>query len=490
MLKRGGYPWGASLAQRTPEEKERTLPVPRVARLVLIALVALLAIPAAAGTAAIRMPIGFFDDPSFRWSADREQNLAAAAAAGATVIHTTANWALIAPTQPVGPGDPDDPAYKLGDLDQIVSESARFGLRVMIDVTGSPGWANGGQTPNHIPKNLSDFATFVHMLAIRYDGKNPGKGEVALWSVWNEPNLQQFLTPQYVGKKIVSPANYAKLYKTAYTAIKSANPWAQVAIGETSAQGRDKPLKGVSQTVSPGTFMRLLATQSGLRFDAWAQHPYPTSPGAKPLEKVRYPNVTLSELPIFEAQLKLRFHRAVPVWITEYGHETKPAEPHGVTYAQQAAYAKQALTFARNDPNVKMFIWFTFRDSAGNPWQSGLEQPSGARKPAFGPFSVLARLIDGTTVRTRAGVAPTVTMYVPFLSFFNTPGGAFGITYRVFDGKKLVAIGQPTSPMAPDPSVTFKPIFKPLKGHRYTVVATVNDPHGNVQSRTATIIVA
>ena len=163
----------------------------------------------------------------------------------------------------------------------------------MIDVTGSPKWANGGHTPNYMPKKIGDFSTFVRMLATRYDGKNPGKGAVALWSIWNEPNLQQFLYPQYRGKTIVSVGNYAKLFKAAYAAIKSANPTALVAAGETSAQGRDKPLKGVSETVSPGTFARLFAKQHA-RFDAWAHHPYPTSPSAKPLEQVRYPNVTLS----------------------------------------------------------------------------------------------------------------------------------------------------------------------------------------------------
>ena len=72
----------------------------------------------------------------------------------------------------------------------------------------------------------------------------------------------------------------------------------------------------------------------------------------------------------------------MPIWITEYGHETKPGEPHGVTTAKQAAYAKQALTVAKNDPNVQMFIWFVFRDSAGNPWQSGLE--AGERRAQAG----------------------------------------------------------------------------------------------------------
>jgi len=128
----------------------------------------------------------------------------------------------------------------------------------------------------------------------------------------------------------------------------------------------------VSASVAPGTFAKVLAQQKGLKFDAWAHHPYPTSPNLPPMQKVRYPNVTLSTLPKFEADLKKFFHRSVPIWITEYGHETKPAEPHGVTLAQQATYAKQALTIAKNDPNVQMFIWFVVRDSAGNPWQSGL----------------------------------------------------------------------------------------------------------------------
>ncbi|HEX5450413.1 MAG TPA: cellulase family glycosylhydrolase, partial [Gaiellaceae bacterium] len=208
--------------------------MPRAARIALICFIALLAIPAATLRAATRMPIGFYDDPSFRWSPDRAQNLAAAAAAGATVIHTTASWASMAPTRPAHPADANDPAYRIGDLDELVRESARYGLRVMIDVTGTPKWANGGLGQNHMPKNLNDFATFVHMLAARYDGRNPGKGEVSLWSVWNEPNEDRFLTPQYSGKKIVSPANYAKLFKVAYAAIKSANPWAKVAVGETS----------------------------------------------------------------------------------------------------------------------------------------------------------------------------------------------------------------------------------------------------------------
>ena len=108
----------------------------------------------------------------------------------------------------------------------------------------------------------------------------------------------------------------------------------------------------------------------------------------------------------------------MPIWITEYGHETKPGEPKGVTTAKQSAYAKQALTIAKNDPNVQMFVWFVFRDSTGNPWQSGLEVASGAHKPAFDTFSALAHLTDGQTLTVAAGKAPRITVYVPYLGYY------------------------------------------------------------------------
>lgn len=460
-------------------------------RLALLALITLLIAPAAAVQAAPRMPIGFFDDPTFRWSPERAANLQSVAVSGASVIHTTATWANIAPTKPSNPANGDDPAYRLGDLDELVFRSGIYGLRVMIDISGTPKWANGGQAPNVMPKKLSDLTTFARMLATRYNGHN-GHGTVSLWAVWNEPNLQLFLKPQFAGKKIVGPANYAKLYKAAYAGIKAGNSWAQVAIGETSARGRDKPLNGVSDSIAPGTFARYLAKVPGLKFDAWAHHPYPTAANLPPMQRVRYPNVTLSTLPQFEKDLKTFFHRNVPVWITEYGHQTKPPNPQGVSYAKQKAYAQQALNIARKDPNVQMFIWFVFRDSAGNPWRSGLLAASGVQKPAYDAFGVLARLTDGTTVTTTAGTAPHVVMYMPYLGYYSDPGAPIGVTYTVVDNATSKAVGtaQPLTTLRPDDSITFVPNFSPVKGHTYTVSATANEPNGHTETREALVIVS
>ena len=458
----------------------------KATRFALIAFTALLAIPAATAHAAPRMPVGFFDDPSFRWSPTRADNLRSAALTGASVIHTTATWASLASTKPADATSGDDRAYKLADLDELVYQSGLYGLRVMVNVTGTPKWANGGKAPNVLPKRLGDLTAFTRMLATRYNGTT-GHGVVSLWSVWNEPNIQLFLTPQFVGKKIVGPANYAKVYRAAYAGIKAGNPAAKVAIGETSARGRDKALAGISGAVAPGTFAKLLAQQKGLKFDAWAHHPYPTTPTMPPLQKVRYPNVSLSTLPKFEADLKKYFHRSVPVWITEYGHETKPGEPHGVTTAKQAAYAKQALTIAKNDPNVQMFIWFVFRDSTGNPWQSGLFAANGAQKLAYNQFGALARLIDGTTSTTKPGVPPRVTIYLPYLAHYVIPGTGIGVKYSVFDGPKPMGTGQPVATLATDQSITFTPVFKPVKGHTYTVRAIANEQNGHTETRTSVV---
>jgi hypothetical protein len=456
------------------------------ARFALLALIALLAAPAAAVHAAPRMPIGFFDDPSFRWSPTRAENLRQASAAGASVIHTTASWPGLAPTKPANAANGDDPAYKLGDLDELVYQSGLYGLRVMIDINGTPKWANGGKAPNVMPKQLGDLTAFAKMLATRYNGRQ-GHGTVALWSVWNEPNLQLFLTPQFVGKKIVGPANYAKLFKAAYAGIKSGNPLAKVAIGETSARGRDKPLPGVSASIAPGTFAKYLAKVPGLKFDAWAHHPYPTSPNLPPTQKVRYPNVVLLTLPTFEKDLKTFFHRSVPVWITEYGHETKPPDPHGVSYATQSKYAVQALNIAKNDPNVQMFIWFVFHDTAGNPWQSGLYTASGSQKPAYNAFGAVARLTDGTTFTVKAGTSPRVTMYVPYLGYYTEPGAQIGMTYTVTENGRRLAVAQPVATLAADDSITFVAAFKPEKGHTYTVTSVANEANGHSETRSALV---
>ncbi len=456
-------------------------------RMILFAAIAMLvATSATAASAAPRMPIGFYDDNSFRWAPDVNKNLIAAENAGSSVIHVTADWSQMAPTRPTVPENGDDPAYRIGDLDALVENASRYGLQVMVNISGAPKWANGGQPSNHPPTRLSTLTTFAHMLARRYNGYSK-HGWVGRWSVWNEPNLELFLTPQFSGGKIVSPATYAKIYLAARAGIKSGNPQALVAVGETSNRGRDKPVPGVSGSVAPATFARLLAQAApNLPFDAYATHPYPTDPFLGPTQKVAWPNVTMTRITQFGESLEKWFHRRVPIWITEYGEQTKPEFAGGVTYAQQAADAKTALHMAADSPYVEMFVWFTIRDSPST-WQSGLFQAGGAKKPSYAAFSSVAKTLVGQTQLVAPQKNPTVKVYVPFMAYHNVTGTTLAIIYRVYDRGKLVAVQQQNKKLAVDESVSLSVNFKPAHGKQYVLNADVHDLGGQHDRRTVVL---
>src|SRR5438477_1859982 len=272
----------------------------RLLRLALLSLLALMLLPAAAVKAAPKMPIGFYDDATFRWAQEKviPQNLASAKKAHSSLIHALADWRQIAPTRPKNPLDGDDPAYNLSDLDALVQTAPRYNQQVFITISGCPGWANGGQANNHPPKNLSDLTQFAHMLAARYNGQRIGFGAVTRWAVWNEPNLALFLTPQFgAGGKIVSGAEYAKLYMAAYKGIKAGNPRALVAAGETSNRGHNSPTGGVSDSTAPATFAHAVSVANPkLPFAAWSTHPYPSLYRLGPNQRVAYPHVRLTHI--------------------------------------------------------------------------------------------------------------------------------------------------------------------------------------------------
>lgn len=451
----------------------------------------LLAVPLAGAGAALRMPIGFFDDPSFRWSSDQDANLAAAARAHASIVHVQADWSVIAPTRPAHPLDGNDPAYRLADLDAFVGVAARYGLQVLLTITGTPKWANGGQSPNHPPTDLADLRRFAEMLAHRYDGRD-GYGAVTRFSMWNEPNLGSFLTPQYRGSSIVSPAIYVRLYLAAYDGIKAGNPDAIVAAGETSNRGRNHP--GASpgtDSVAPGTFAQLVAkADPTLPFAAWATHPYPSNFALGPTQKVAFPNVSLSTLTQFGKSLETWFKRPVPIWITEYGIETKPQASAGVSEATQAADVHRALTIAAANPYVQMFVWFIFRDSTSATWSSGIENASGQKKPSYAAFSAAASGIVGQTQAVRANHPFSVTVDVPLMSYDNAPGAPIGIDYYIHQGRRLVALGQPRESLQADQTVTFRVDFKPLPHTTYTMTTIVNDRGGQRETQTAMLVPA
>lgn len=466
----------------------------RVVRLV-IALFVLAAMTAPAAVAAERMWIGFHDDPSFRWVSDRRDRVASAASNNASVMRLLVQWNLAAKTRPAAPADPFDPAYELDDVDEAVRAAQENDQEVILTISGTPRWANGGKNPNVAPRRMADFQSFARAIASRYSGRFTGYPFVRFYSIWNEPNLQLFLAPQFDARgRSVAPRVYAQLAAAAYAGIKAGSPRAQVGIGETSARGSDKPT-GLRPTHSPGKFAELVARANPrLKFDAWTHHPYPSVPSARPSQVVKWPNVSLASLPRFTTNLKKWFKRkTMPIWITEYGHQTRPEDSLGVPYATQAAYIQQAISLAARYPYVTMFIWFVFQDDQGQPWESGLYTRNGTPKGnSASRFASSARPFDprnDLVLLRRGTVTPLLSVYTRRYCATNPPGASIGMTWRVFRAGRLTDVGQQTAPLRSDCTIAARVRIRGGVQRRvaYTVTFEMNGPNGVLVDRRLTI---
>jgi hypothetical protein len=207
---------------------------------------------------------------------------------------------------------------------------------------------------------------------------------------------------------------------------------------------------------------------------------------------VRYPNVTLLSLPQFGKDLDTWFRRKnIPIWITEYGHETRPGEPRGVTTTQQAAYVKEAIAIAKKNPRVPIFIWFVFQDSQGSLWQSGLYRSDGSAKPAQSRWATAARPLDARNrvINVKGGrVNPSVAVNVREFCANNPPGTLVGSTARVRLKGKLVGVSQPVAALQVNCTITLKLPVRVAKKSTYVATLSLNTATGGASVRTITIV--
>jgi putative glycosyl hydrolase len=450
---------------------------------------------ASAPYAARPMLVGFQDDPGFRWSTHREATLESAARAHATIIRATANWWQIAPARPPNAADPFDPAYRFVDLDDLIRSAAMHGITVMLTIWGTPTWANGGRPPNVAPDNMHDLRDFARAIADRYSGLHPGFPFVGYYTIWNEPNSTRFLSPAFDdGGNPISPYVYASICRSAYAGLKEGNPLATVAIGQTASRGSETGRNG-ADSIAPGTFARLLAEVTpAVPFDAWAHHPY-SDLGFGPLQRYRFPNVNLATLHTFEHKLDQWFHRTnIPIWISEFGCETRPWRTGGVTVKQQAAYVKESLALAAADQRVQMFIWFVLRDDPSmSTWDSGLIAETGVRKPGFDAFADAAAPLDARdpVVGVRAGTSwPLLRIPVWELAIRDGAGARIGAVISVYRRGRRIGLATPEAHITIDGYAAFPlPIRQVGAGARYRVYLNdINDANGNRITRRALVV--
>ena len=333
-------------------------------------LFALAACVAASSVQASRdVRYGIQDDAWLEFGAGTlNQRLATFKRLGAPIVRFTLRWNEIARRRPKQPTSPRDPAYDWRRPDRVLRGLRRYGLTPVLTVVGTPGWANGGRSPNFAPPRPRDFRRFATAAARRYSW-------VRYWLIWNEPNKRLWLRP-------TRPVIYVRhLLNPGYEAIHAVLPHAQVGGGVTGP-------RGAAGGVAPTAWVRGMAAARA-RFDAYAHHPYPAFPSETPSSGGcrNCPWITMATIRKLLILVKRSFGPK-PIWLTEYGYQSRPPDMFlGVPLKRQATMLSLAAMRAWRLPRVTMLIQYLYRDErALHRFQTGLVFADDRPKPSLEGF--------------------------------------------------------------------------------------------------------
>jgi hypothetical protein len=367
-----------------------------------------LVLAACGGAEAAPFEVGLFDGSFVSPTpAVRDQAFDQASASGARRLRLPVGWREIAPQRPARAADPADPAYRWQALDAAVGEAARRGFEILLSFDTAPGWAEGRGRPRSAapgawkpdPRAVADFAT---ALARRY------RYVVRDYQVWNEPNLDRYLAPQWVKRgphrySAYAPGRYRALLNAAYAAIKAVDPRNRVITAGTAPYG--DPIPGGAR-IMPARFWRdVTCLRTNLtrkrcpdppHFDVLAHHPYAIAgPRRHALNRDDVAVPDLGKLArIVDAARRQRTalpRGRKPLWVTEMSWDSNPPDPQGVPARRHAAWLADAL-YTLWKEHVRTVLWFLVVDQAPVPSypltnQSGLYLRDGTPKLAQRAFA-------------------------------------------------------------------------------------------------------
>ena len=495
---------------------------------VIVALVGLSAAPASARPTQISI---IQDEQHLVNSGPQVQNatLDEIKRLGAEVVKVTVDWRALAPggsRRPAGfvGDDPAQyPASAWAPYDSLVRGAALRGLRVMFLIGGhAPDWASGSGRTGTVRPDPTEFGRFAKALGIRYSGSYvsaplppPPSGpppcpiavqqgdqcpqplpqsaslhpptmraadapvalpRVAIWSIWNEPNLSGWLGPQYTKRKVPeSPRLYRGLYLAAYNGlVASGHAKDEILMGELLPFARGS--KTYPARVSPIAFLRELACvdqhyrayrgsaavargctkYKPLPGTGIAYHPYTLATGPESRTPLA-DDATINDLTRVDRALRKLSRRFVvhsmPIWITEFGYQTDPPDPYASPIRLVPRFMAESEWLAYHDQRVKSYAQYPLDDDsvAGrglgrfHGFQSGLDSAAG--RPKQGVYQayktpLFVRLVSRSSVEVFGGVRAQLPLLDSVKlqsslgrSFRSLPGGVIKLSAQGYFDK-------------------------------------------------------
>ncbi|MBA3261641.1 MAG: hypothetical protein H0T69_04045 [Thermoleophilaceae bacterium] len=373
---------------------------------ITIAVLAAAAVAPPAADASSRQLLIMQDDAQVRSAPGA--TLAEFADLGADVVKLNLYWDEVAPVgrrKPSGFDGSDPAGYAWGSYDSAVQAILAQGLQPYISLGGhGPRWAtHGSGRAGTMNPSAKEFRLFAQAAGRHY-------ADVQIWSIWNEPNLYSWLGPQRSKGTPLSPSIYRGLYLAGYNGLNDGGHR-----GDTILLGELMPRAGTSpRKVRPLEFLREMACldrdyrqirgsaakKRGCRkvgrfpTSGIAYHPY--TPPDGPHVPEGQDDAAIGQLSRLRSTIDAlarrgKLPRRLPIWITEFGYQTKPPDPiQGAALKPAAAFMDESEWIAFRNSRVKTYSQYTLIDDLPRPgsgvlrwssWQAGLRFSDGRKKP-------------------------------------------------------------------------------------------------------------
>jgi hypothetical protein len=291
----------------------------------------------------------------------RAKGIKLTAGLNASWIRANVLWSYVAGSAAKKKKEPKTIRYNWTGYDALVSAAAARGIHVELALAGrAPAYATGNHKIGPDRVKAAPFKRFARAAALHFGSS------VNRYSIWNEPNFRGWLSPVAQQGKL-----YRALYTAGYSAIKAANPAAQVLIGETSpyAIGRNNknaqpPLSFLRSVTCANSHYKRAHKCSTLKTDGFAHHPYDFRhkvtykyPGADNVTLATLSRLTSALSKLRKAKLLTTPSGGVPyVYLTEYGYFASGR--YRLSESKRGSYLVQAFNLALKNKRVKQMLQF------------------------------------------------------------------------------------------------------------------------------------
>ncbi|MCD6344150.1 MAG: hypothetical protein J7M17_00890 [Anaerolineae bacterium] len=282
-----------------------------------------------------------------------------------------------------------------------------------------PQWEGATGWPYHCPPetryepwtgpgSANDWGNYVYQVVSHF------RGRVAVWEIWNEPDVGYF----WAGTRYA----YAQMLKVGYQAVKAADPDATVLFGGLAYWGNTGFYTAVLDVLAADP----ASAAHNYYFDVMSLHLYASV----------YQTHEIATSVMQNVSSRVGSH---PLWLTETGvkvwneDEIPPGwlgewpPYYSATAAEAAAYVIAAYADARAAGVERIFTFRLHDDTGGMPGQRyGLVRDDYSLRPAYLAYQTAARYLHGENQIT----GPFDGVAVRRVTFWGTPHGRIDVLWN------------------------------------------------------------